>query len=78
MPAELIAAAQRLRDAVDQLSFAAPITHVYNPLGYAWRAHQIYLRRHGKGPKRVLFLESAPLAETYSHYIDHLKSKYAG
>ncbi|HKR53764.1 MAG TPA: uracil-DNA glycosylase family protein [Chthoniobacterales bacterium] len=56
----LIAAAGRLRDAVDQLRFAAPVTHVYNPLGYAWRAHEIYLRRYGNGRKRVLFLGMNP------------------
>jgi single-strand selective monofunctional uracil DNA glycosylase len=60
MPGDLIAAAQRLRDAADQLTFAAPVTHVYNPLRYAWRAHEIYLRRYGKGPKRVLFLGMNP------------------
>ena len=60
MPAELIAAARRLRDAVDQLTFAAPVTHVYNPLRYAWRAHEIYLRRYGNNPKRVLFLGMNP------------------
>jgi phosphatidylserine/phosphatidylglycerophosphate/cardiolipin synthase-like enzyme len=27
--------------------------------------------------ENILFIESAPLAETYSRYIDHLKSKYA-
>jgi phosphatidylserine/phosphatidylglycerophosphate/cardiolipin synthase-like enzyme len=27
--------------------------------------------------ENILFLESGPLAETYSRYIDHLKSKYA-
>ena len=27
--------------------------------------------------ENILFIESAPLAETYSAYIDHLKSKYA-
>src|SRR6476660_7085492 len=60
MPAELSAAARRLRDAVDRLSFAAPVTHVYNPLRYAWRAHEIYLRRYGTNPKRVLFLGMNP------------------
>ena len=60
MAANLIAAARRLRDAVDQLTFAAPVTHVYNPLRYAWRAHEIYLRRYGNGPKRVLFLGMNP------------------
>jgi phosphatidylserine/phosphatidylglycerophosphate/cardiolipin synthase-like enzyme len=28
--------------------------------------------------ENILFIESAPLVETYSRYIDHLKSKYAG
>jgi single-strand selective monofunctional uracil DNA glycosylase len=60
MAADLIAAARRLRDAVDRLTFAAPVTHVYNPLRYAWRAHEIYLRRYGNGPKRVLFLGMNP------------------
>ena len=27
--------------------------------------------------ENILFIESAPLADTYSGYIDHLKSKYA-
>jgi single-strand selective monofunctional uracil DNA glycosylase len=60
MPADLIAAARRLRDAVDRLSFAAPVTHLYNPLRYAWRAHEIYLRRYGPNSKRVLFLGMNP------------------
>jgi single-strand selective monofunctional uracil DNA glycosylase len=60
MPADLIAAARRLRDDVDRLKFAAPVTHVYNPLRYAWRAHEIYLRRYGNNPKRVLFLGMNP------------------
>jgi single-strand selective monofunctional uracil DNA glycosylase len=56
----LIAAAKRLRDVVEQLRFAAPVTHVYNPLVYAWPAHQIYLRRYGNSQKRVLFLGMNP------------------
>jgi single-strand selective monofunctional uracil DNA glycosylase len=60
MPADLIAAARRLRDAVDRISLAAPVTHVYNPLRYAWAAHEIYLRRYGNNPKRVLFLGMNP------------------
>lgn len=56
----LIDAASRLRDAVDKLTFGAPVTHVYNPLAYAWPAHEIYLRRYANGPKRVLFLGMNP------------------
>src|SRR5213592_4310907 len=56
----LITAAKRLRDAVAGLRYAAPVTHVYNPLIYAWRAHEMYLRRYGNGRKRVLFLGMNP------------------
>src|SRR5256714_5507975 len=56
----LLAAARLLRDAVDELTFAPPVTHVYNPLRYAWHAHELYLRRYGNTPKRVLFLGMNP------------------
>ena len=56
----LIAAAKRLSAAVGKLRFAAPVTHVYNPLDYAWRAHEVYLRRYGNSPKRVIFLGMNP------------------
>lgn len=57
---ELIEAGQRLRAAVDKLKFAPPVTHVYNPLDYAWRAHELYLRQYGNTPKRVIFLGMNP------------------
>ena len=53
-------AAAELRDAIDKLRFAEPVTHVYNPLVYAWRPHREYLRRFGKGRKRVLMLGMNP------------------
>jgi single-strand selective monofunctional uracil DNA glycosylase len=56
----LIVAARCLRDVVETLKFAAPVAHVYNPLVYAWAAHEIYLRRYGNGRKRVLFLGMNP------------------
>ena len=57
---ELIAAAQRLRASVGKLKFGEPVTHVYNPLEYAWRAHELYLRRYGNSRKRVIFLGMNP------------------
>jgi single-strand selective monofunctional uracil DNA glycosylase len=42
------------------LRFAPPVTHVYNPLDYAWRAHELYLRRYGNSTKRVIFLGMNP------------------
>lgn len=56
----LQAAAHTLRDEVAALSFAAPVTHVYNPLDYAGALNDAYLRRFGKGPKRAVFLGMNP------------------
>jgi len=56
----LIAAAQRLKAGLARLKFAAPVTHVYNPLEYAWPAHEIYLQRYGNHRQRVLFLGMNP------------------
>jgi single-strand selective monofunctional uracil DNA glycosylase len=36
------------------------VTHVYNPLEYAWRAHEAYLTRYGRGRRRVLFVGMNP------------------
>ena len=57
---KLIVAARELAASVDRLKFAAPVTHVYNPLVYAWPAHEEYLRRFGRGGKRVVFLGMNP------------------
>ena len=57
---KLVEAAAVLRDDVDRLSFASPVTHVYNPLRYAWEAHEAYLRRFGDTRKRVVFLGMNP------------------
>jgi single-strand selective monofunctional uracil DNA glycosylase len=56
----VIAAAADLRDAVDRLRFKPPVTHVYNPLRYAWKAHEMYLRRFASSKKRVLFIGMNP------------------
>lgn len=56
----LIKAAKQLCVAVDQLQFKPPVTHVYNPLDYAWRAHETYLRKYGHDRKRVVFLGMNP------------------
>ena len=51
---------KRLRTAVNKLRFADPITHVYNPLDYAWAMHEQFLSRFGGGRKRVLMLGMNP------------------
>jgi single-strand selective monofunctional uracil DNA glycosylase len=57
---QLLSAADELRATLRPLTFAAPVTHVYNPLDYAWRGHSAFVRRFGDGPKRVLFLGMNP------------------
>ena len=51
---------KRLRTAVNKLRFAEPITHVYNPLDYAWAMHERFIERFGGGTKRVLMLGMNP------------------
>lgn len=57
---QLIAAARALSAQVDGLRFAAPVTHVYNPLDYARAPHEQYLQRYGEGNKRIVFLGMNP------------------
>lgn len=54
--AALIAAAQKLSQDVGSMVFSPPVTHVYNPLDYAWAPHEQYLRRFGGSRKRIVFL----------------------
>jgi single-strand selective monofunctional uracil DNA glycosylase len=55
-----VRAAQQLSAAVEALSFGPPVTHVYNPLCYAWPAHREYLSRVPDGGVRVLLLGMNP------------------
>jgi single-strand selective monofunctional uracil DNA glycosylase len=57
---QLIAAARELSTQVDRLKFKSPVKHVYNPLDYAWAAHEKYLRKFGNGKKRVVFIGMNP------------------
>ena len=56
----LILAAKHLNEAVERLKFSPPVTHVYNPLAYAWGGHERYLQKFGSTPKRVVFLGMNP------------------
>ena len=56
----LISAARQLSVEVGQLHFAAPVSHCYNPLDYAWAAHELYLRRFGNSAKKIVFLGMNP------------------
>ena len=59
MPA-LTETAERLSRRVARMRFAEPVTHVYNPLRYAWEPHSRYLERYGKPGKEALFLGMNP------------------
>lgn len=56
----MIGAAQELCAAVSRLRFKPPVTRVYNPLDYAWPAHDAYLCRYAESRKRVVFLGMNP------------------
>ena len=56
----MTAAARELSGAVSALRFGEPVTHVYNPLDYAWGAHEQYLNLAATGKKKVVFLGMNP------------------
>lgn len=55
-----LTAARHLAKTVAKLDFAEPVTHVYNPLDYAWAAHEQYLKLLNPNGCRVLLLGMNP------------------
>jgi single-strand selective monofunctional uracil DNA glycosylase len=59
--AERVCAVSRsLARSAGRLRFRDPVRYVYNPLVYARCPHEIYLRRHARTGKRVVFLGMNP------------------
>ncbi len=56
----LLSISDALSDELRPLQFAAPITHVYNPLEYARAPHALYLDRYGRGPKEIVLVGMNP------------------
>lgn len=57
----LVEIAERLRADVAGLDLArGPVTHVYNPLDYAWEPHCAYLTRYGAGRPDVVLVGMNP------------------
>ena len=56
----LVEISRDLSRAVGQLRFGAPVAAVYNPLDYARAPHEDYLKRWGRGKKRVILLGINP------------------
>ncbi len=57
---DLVEAATDLARQTGSLRFGWAVAYVYRPLEYAWAAHEMYLRKHGGGEKRVIFLGMNP------------------
>jgi single-strand selective monofunctional uracil DNA glycosylase len=57
---DLISSTERLAAALRNLEFSQPVTCVYRTLDYTWLAHAEYLKRFGRGKKRVLILGMNP------------------
>lgn len=56
----LVRIAEKLVKELQPLTFGEPVTHVYNPLEYAWAPHRIYLERFGAGKKKVVMVGMNP------------------
>lgn len=56
----LVESARTLSSTVGRMRFSPPVAYAYNPLDYAWSAHEMFLRKFGDGAKRVLFLGMNP------------------
>ena len=57
---EIVSTAKTLARRAGALTFSLPVTHVYNPLEYAWAPHRAYLLRYGTGSPEILMLGMNP------------------
>jgi single-strand selective monofunctional uracil DNA glycosylase len=57
---KLIDISSHLGREVDRLRFSEPVTHVYNPLRYAWSTHRQYIEKHSRPQVEVLLLGMNP------------------
>ena len=57
---DLITITDQLIKDVGPLQFGPPITHVYNPLAYALKPYQLYLKRFAAPPKEVVLVGMNP------------------
>ena len=57
---QLITSTQKLSKQVETFRFSDPVTHIYNPLNYAWDSHKSYIEKRGSSKKKVLFMGMNP------------------
>ncbi len=56
----VIAVAKELSASVEQLRWGPPVARTYNPLDYAWKGHEAYIRRFAQNKKDILYLGMNP------------------
>ncbi len=59
-PTDLLSATRVLSDSVGAMFFGPPVTHIYNPLVYAEKPHELYVTKYGGGVKKVLMIGMNP------------------
>ncbi|MCB1319310.1 MAG: hypothetical protein KDK34_03600 [Leptospiraceae bacterium] len=60
-PADAILKAARvLNRKLKPLRFSDPVTHVYNPLEYAYAPYELYVRKFANGNRRIVFMGMNP------------------
>jgi single-strand selective monofunctional uracil DNA glycosylase len=60
MPDALVSIARDLSRELSALKFAPPVTHVYDPLTYAWAPYEAFVRRFGGEKGRTLLVGMNP------------------
>ena len=60
LPDTLIEASRDLCAAARKLTFGDPVTHVYNPLDYAWNGWSAYLQRFATDRRRTVLIGMNP------------------
>lgn len=57
---QILLATDKLIEELKPLHFHSPVTHTYNPLIYARKSYETYIKRFANTPKRVLYLGMNP------------------
>lgn len=57
---EILSFTKKTNRLLKDLSFGDPVTHIYNPLEYAWEIHKQYISRFANSKKKILFLGMNP------------------
>lgn len=55
-----LASTRKLSEAVAKLPAGGPVTHIYNPLEYAWAGYEAYVTKFLSGPRKVILLGMNP------------------